>query len=108
MRYIYKTFGKSFTIDQKSPPASTIPGSKLYAPNLLQILTSHAVFLTPFRILYAAALTSSKPTRIGSSDSPVTGFKVLSLFTKPEATPVEVGGEECSFRSFSVMILSLY
>ena len=48
-------------------------------------------FLIPFRILYAAALTSSKPTKMGSSDSPVTGFhKSANLFTNPEPTRTKV------------------
>ena len=43
--------------------------------------------LIPFRILYAAALTSSKPTKMGSSDSSVAGFhKSANLFTNPEPT----------------------
>ena len=48
-------------------------------------------FLITLRILYAAALTSSKPTKMGSPDSPVTGFhKSANLFTNPEPTRTKV------------------
>ena len=69
----------------------------------LQIFTSHGVFLIPFRILYAAALTSSKPTKMGSSDSPVTGFRSANLFTKPEPTRTKFEGDEGFFCSLSAM-----
>ena len=63
-------------------------------------------FLIPFRILSAAALTSSKPTKMGSSDSPVTGFhKSANLFTNPETHSNEGQGDKDSFRSLSVMVL---
>ena len=48
-------------------------------------------FSIPFRILYAAALTSSKSTKMGSSDSRVTGFhKSANLLTNPEPTRTKV------------------
>lgn len=52
---------------------------------------SVGVFLISFRILYAAALTSSKPTKMGSSNSPATGFyKSANLFTNSEPTRTNV------------------
>ena len=40
---------------------------------------------------------------MGSSDSPVTGFKSANLFTKPEPTRTKFEGDEGFFCSLSVM-----